>query len=284
MEVKRAFKSADGKNAVLKLYDSLLEQWVTPSETINVSTSYGNTFIIASGPADAPPLILLHGSAMNSIMWTSDVKEYAGSFRVYAVDIPGEPGKSDEKQLPFEGAAFEEWLNEVYHALGLKKASLVGISLGAWLAVKFSVSYPEKVDKLVLLCPGGIGPQKASFAFKALAYMIFGDRGMKSLYKKVNGNQYIPDKILAFQMLIGKNFNYRKETIPLFSDSELVKLNMPVLLFVGEKDVMFHSEKTASRLKGLLPHAVVNVIPGVGHTLLNLTDKISEFLAFKAKN
>lgn len=282
MDTKLAFKSKEGKAAILKSYDALLENWMQPNEKFCINTRYGNTFVIASGSKEAPPLILLHGSAMNSIMWMGDAPCYSNNYRVYAVDIPGEPGRSDERQLPFEGADFAEWLKDVYSALAIDKASLIGISLGAWLSVKFSVAYPEKVDRLVLLCPAGIGPQKTSFLFAALAHMLMGEKGMEKLYKKVNGDQPIPEVVLEYQKLIGKNFNFRREVIPLFSDNELKRLTMPTILFVGDKDIMFHSLKTAERLGSLVPHANVNIIPGAGHTLINLTDRINGFLLSEA--
>ncbi len=275
---KYAFRSQEGKSDVLKAYDLLLEGWLLPNEKLYVNTRYGSTFVIATGEKQAPPLILLHGSAMNSIMWLSDVKEYSRNFRVYAVDIPGEPGRSDENQLPFDGDAFAEWLNDVLNALSIEKAAVLGISLGAWLAAKFAVYYPEKVDKLVLLCPAGIGKQKMSFLFIAIAYGIFGEKGMDRLFKKVNGNQSIPETMQKYQKLLGKNFNYRREIIPLFSDSDLKRLNMPVALFAGENDIMLHSAHTAARLENLLPQAHIHLIPGAGHVLINLVDKISAFL------
>ncbi len=278
MKTKVAFKSQEGKTAVLKFYDSFLENWPSPNEKFYVKTRFGNTFIIATGEKDAPPVVLLHGSAFNSLMWLEDSREYSRNYRVYAVDIPGEPGKSDETQLPFSGPAFGEWLLDVFKALKLKKAILVGISLGAWLSLKLSVSYPEKVDKLVLLCPAGIGQLKTSFLLKVLVYMLLGERGMDKLYKKINGNQPLPEVVLEYQKLIGKNFNFRREKIPLFSDLELKQLSMPVLLLVGEKDIMFHSAVIAKRLGDLLPHAKINVLPGDGHTLIHLTDKIISFL------
>lgn len=278
MKTKLAFKSQEGKAEVLKSYDSLLEQWTLPNEKLTVNTRYGNTFMIASGDKNAPPLILLHGSAMNSIMWMKDAKEYSRNFRVYAVDMPGEPGKSEGEQLPFAGPSFAEWLSDVYHALSIEKASLVGISLGAWLAIKFAVSYPERLNKLVLLCPAGIGKQKVSFLFKAVAHMLLGKKGVDKLYRKVNGDQPIPDVVLKYQKLIGENFNFRREVIPLFSDSELKRLSMPVLLFVGGKDIIFHSGQTAERLGKTVPHANINVLPRAGHLLINLEDKIIEFL------
>lgn len=278
MQTKPAFKSREGKAAVLKFYDSLLEQWPVPNEKLYVDTRYGKTFIIAKGEKDAPPLVLLHGSAMNSIMWLADAREYSRYYRVYAVDIPGEPGRSDENQLPLDGPAYAEWLEDVFDALSIEKANLIGISLGAWLAVKFAVCCPEKVNKLVLLCPAGIGRQKISFLFKALAHMVLGEKGMDRLSKKVNGNQTIPDVVIKYQRLIGKNCNYRRGIIPLFTDSELKRLTMPTILFVGDKDIMFHSLETARRLGNLLPHANINVLPDTGHVIINITDKITQFL------
>jgi pimeloyl-ACP methyl ester carboxylesterase len=281
MKTKFAFKSQKGKSEILKIYDSLLEHWCSPNEKFYVDTRYGNTFIIASGKKENPPLILLHGSAMNSIMWLGDAQEYSRNHRVYAVDIPGEPGKSDEHQLPFNGPSFAEWLNDVYNALSIERASLIDISLGAWLSVKFSIRYPEKVDKLVLLSPAGIGRQKVSFLITATAYRLLGEKVVNRLFRRVNGNQNIPDIILKYQKLIGENFNYRREIIPLYYDSELKRLVMPTILFVGEKDVMFHSAETAKRLENLLPHANINIIPGAGHALIKLTSKIIEFIEFE---
>ena len=279
MKTKLAFKSPEGKAAVLAFYDSFLEHWVSPNEKFHVDTRYGRTFVIAAGEKDAPPLILLHGSAMNSVMWMGDVVEYSKGHRVYAVDIPGEPGRSDEKQLPFQGPAFAEWLHDVLDALSIEKASIAGMSLGAWLAAKFAVSYPEKVEKLVLLCPAGIGTQRVSFLVATTVHRILGDKMMSGMFRKVNMDESIPEVFLTYQKLVGESFNYRREVIPLFPDAELKRLNMPVALYVGAKDVIFHSEKSAKRLGALLPHAKIHVLPEAGHAVINITDKISEFLA-----
>jgi len=96
---------------------------------------------MASGKEELPPLILLHGSGMNSVMWINEMEKYSHNHRVYAVDMPGEPGKSDETQLSLEGDDFTNWLNDIFDALSIEKASIVGISLGAWLGAKFSIKY-----------------------------------------------------------------------------------------------------------------------------------------------
>ena len=250
-----AFKSEEGKKEVLKYYDMLLTKGYLPHEKLMVNTSYGETFIIGMGKKELPPLVLLHGSGMNSAMWIKEIDEYSQTHRVYAVDMPGEPGKSDERQLPFESDDFSNWLNEVFNALSIDRASIVGISLGAWLGTKFAIKYSDKVDKLVLLCPAGIGTQKKSFIFKFLFYSLLGEKGIDKLYYKINGDKPIPDIMLSYQKLIAKHFNFRRVTIPIFSDSELKKLTMPVALFVGGKDVMLHTEKTANSVGLLLNNA-----------------------------
>lgn len=274
-----AFKSEEGKKEVLKYYDMLLTKGSLPHEKIMVNTSYGETFIIAMGKKELPPLVLLHGSGMNSAMWIKEMDEYSQIHRVYAVDIPGEPGKSDERQLSFESNDFSNWLNDVFNALLIDKASIVGISLGAWLGTKFAIKYSNKVNRLVLLCPAGIGPQKKSFIFKFLFYSLFGEKGIDKLYYKINGDKPIPDIMLSYQKLIANHFNFRRVTIPIFSDNELKKLTMPVALFVGGKDVMLHSEKTANRLGLLLNHAEINFIQEEGHSIVNYGNEIRKFLS-----
>ena len=277
-KIQVAFKSEEGKKEIFKYYELLLTKVDSAYEEIKVNTSYGDTYLIAMGEKNLPPLILLHGSGMNSAMWIKEMEQYSLKHRVYAIDMPGEPGKSDERQLPFESDDFSNWLNEVFNVLSIEKASIVGISLGAWLGAKFAIKYSEKVNKLVLLCPAGIGPQKKSFIFKFLFYSLYGEKGIDKLYYKINGDKLIPQIMLNYQKLIAKHFNFRRVTIPIFSDNELKKLTMPVALFVGGKDIMLHSEKTANRLGSLLNHAEINYIQEEGHSIVNQGECIREFL------
>ncbi|WP_026106415.1 alpha/beta fold hydrolase [Clostridium saccharoperbutylacetonicum] len=278
MKMNSVFKTEAGRKAVIKLYDEFLQKSALAYEKFYVNTRYGKTFIIASGEKSNPPLILLHGSGMNSVMWLRDIKEYSKTYRVYAIDMLGEPGKSDENRSSLSGPCYAEWIKEVFENLSVERANIIGISLGAWLAIKFSVYYPEMVTKLVLLCPSGVGPQKKAFIFKALIHGILGEKGIDKLYYKVNGNQPIPEEMLKYQKLIGRHFNYRRESIPIFSDDELKLLTMPTVLFVGEKDIMLHSDKTARRLSSLLPHAEINLLPEAGHSNVNDISKIIEWL------
>jgi len=274
----KAFNSPESKAAVLSHYEVLLNRLTIPYERLNIGTRYGETFILSAGDKENPPLFLLHGSSMNSAMWINDINAMSRQYRVYAPDIPGEPGQSDEEQLPFETEDYTEWLSDVLDGLGIDKTIIVGASLGAWLATKFTVSNPEKVSKLVLLCPAGIGSQNSAFKDIAISLLSKGETGVNELFCVINGGDPVPEAILSYQKLIATSFNARQEPIPTFKDDELRRLVMPCAIFVGGKDIMLRSDQTADRVAKLMPHAEVMVLPDKGHSLTGLADQIMAFL------
>jgi pimeloyl-ACP methyl ester carboxylesterase len=75
----------------------------------------------------------------------------------------GEPGLSAPSRPRLASDAYALWLDDVLHELGVARASLVGVSLGGWLALDYATRRPERVERLALLCPGGVGKQRASF-------------------------------------------------------------------------------------------------------------------------
>jgi pimeloyl-ACP methyl ester carboxylesterase len=158
--VSAIWKSEDGRQAVERRYREILAHWPVPNDQLRVPTREGGTFVVACGPKDAPPLLLLHGSASNSFMWIGDIAEWSQHFRVYAVDVIGEPGLSAPSRPTLASGAYAEWLTDVANALSLPRFSLAGLSLGGWLALDYATKHPERIDKLVLLCPGGVGKNR----------------------------------------------------------------------------------------------------------------------------
>lgn len=262
----------------MALYDSVLERWPVPYETLNMPTRYGNTFAIVSGEKVAPPLILLHGAGTNSTMWVGDVAEYSRHYRVYAVDLLGEPGKSAPNRPAWDGPAYAEWLDDVLDALKIEKATLVGLSQGGWTALKFSVYKPERVEKLVLLTPGGITPDKMSFVIRVVPLLLLGRWGIKRVNRMLFADQPVPDQVEEVMTLIYTHFKPRLGVLPIFSDEELKRLTMPVLLAIGAEDALRDAEKIVNRVKGLLPDLTAVIIPKAGHALLNTTIQIMPFL------
>lgn len=99
----------------------------------------------------APPLVLLHGGIMNSAMWMGDVRAWAEHFRVYAVDVIGEAGLSAPSRPPLNSDAHALWMDGVLEGLRLERVSLVGVSLGGWLALDYATRKPERVPVMVIV-------------------------------------------------------------------------------------------------------------------------------------
>ena len=88
------YKSERAAQQVHDQYRMYLNRWPVPSEQVFVPTREGETFVVASGPKDAPPVVLLHGTMAMTAMWVRDVVKWAGPFRIYALDIIGDAGLS----------------------------------------------------------------------------------------------------------------------------------------------------------------------------------------------
>jgi pimeloyl-ACP methyl ester carboxylesterase len=84
---------------------------------------------------------------------------------------------------------------------------------------------------------------------------------------------------MNYQKVIAGAFRSRQEPIPIFTDGEISRLTMPVIVFLGAKDIILNSGETADRLESLLPHARIVMLPGRGHSLSGLSDEIITYLA-----
>jgi pimeloyl-ACP methyl ester carboxylesterase len=272
------YKSDAGEEAVLGFYDSVLDRWPLEKETRRLSTRHGETFVITSGTDGLPPLVLLHGAASNATSWVGDVVEYGRHFRVHAVDIPGEPGRSAPNRLSWKGAGYAEWLEDVLDGLHIGTTHLLGLSQGGWTAIRFAVSHPERVNRLVLLAPGGVVPTKASFLVKAIFCSLFGAAGARKLNQIVMGRQQLhPDAIIIMNTIM-RHFKARIEKEYIFSDEELSRLTMPVLFLGGAQDAILAASATATRLAKWIPELQSHVIPEMGHCLVNLAREIIPYL------
>jgi len=278
MNEKTIYKSPSGKNEIITLYDAVLARWPVAYEGSYVSTRHGDTFVIASGEESAPPVILLHGAASNAVSWVGDVAKYSLHFRVYAIDLPGEPGKSTENRPSWQGLAFAEWLEDILDNLSIDKTALVGISQGAWTALRFSTYQPQHVSKLVLLAPAGIAPTRSSFIWKSIFYSMLGKKGGERINRLVMGKQVMHPEAINFMNAIMANFHARIEKEYIFTDDELKRLTMSTLLIGGTEDALVPIEKVIPRMEKLLPQFTAECIPGMSHALVNLSDKIIPFL------
>lgn len=280
MDTQSLYKSPAGEKAVLALYDKVLaDHWPRPYQTLTIPTRHGHTFVIASGQASGPALVLLHGAASNSAIWAADAAVFGRQHRVYAVDLLGEAGKSAPHRPAWDSPAYAEWLEEVFDALKLDKAALLGISQGGWTALEFACHRPQRVSKLVLLCPGGVTPDRKSFYFRFFPLLLLGRWGARRANRLLFGSQSIPEEADTYMTLIMTHFKPRTGVVPLFTDQELGRLTMPVLLLGGAQDIIRDSQKIAARMEKLVPHLTATIYPNAGHVLLDTTARITSFLA-----
>lgn len=278
MTAQSIYKSEAGKNEIMALYDAVLDRWPVACETYNLPTRHGDTFVIASGKKDKPSLVLIHGAASNAVSWVGDVEAYSRYFRVYALDLPGEPGKSAENRPAWDGPAFAEWMEDVLNSLGIQKTSLLGISQVGWTALRFATIHPQRVERLVLLAPGGIMPVRSSFILKAVVFSMFGYWGAERINRLVLGKQPMHPEAVKFTNAIYTHFRARRAKEYLFSDEALSRLSMPTLLIVGKQDALFDGKGIVTRMRKLIPQLESMLIIDMGHALVNLSGRIIPFL------
>jgi len=282
------YKSEEGARAVRERYLQFLERWPSPSQHLRIPTCQGETFVVACGPPEAPPLVLLHGGAGNSAMWLGDIAVWAADFRIYAVDVIGEPGFSAPSRPPLKSDAYVLWLRDVMQGLSLARASMIGVSLGGWLALRYATRRPGDVDRLAVICPGGIGRQRIGIALQAIPLRLFGRWGAAKARELVLGR--LPFTLspaarafMQFVSLIHENFRPRLVKMPVFSDHELRRLNMPVMVIVGGKDVLLDSAETQRRVQAYVAGAEVRLYPELGHLIPGQAAVILDFLRRSAK-
>ncbi|WP_325049497.1 alpha/beta fold hydrolase [Saccharopolyspora rhizosphaerae] len=273
------YKSERGELAVQRAYRDVLDSWPVPAERRTVETSLGPTFVLESGPEDRPPLVLLHGSGTNTAMWRAEVPTWSRHHRVLALDLPGEPGLSTQVRPDLDSDAHARWLGEVFDALGLRAPAVVGGSLGAWVALDLAVRRPDRVGRLVLLAPAGVGRQTYGWILPVVLLRLLGPWGRRRSVAAVAG--LADEQFLDHLAATHRAFRPRTERLPVFTDAQLAGLSMPVLAIAGERDAMFDTAETARRL-GEVPGAEVRVLAGVGHSVLGQAAVVEEFLTSRS--
>jgi pimeloyl-ACP methyl ester carboxylesterase len=104
---------------------------------------------------DGPPLVFVHGLAGCWQNWLENIPHFARSHRVIAIDLPG----FGESELPHEDISMPGYGRLVDAFLGeidVERASIVGNSMGGFIAAEVAVSHPARVDKLVLVSAAGV--------------------------------------------------------------------------------------------------------------------------------
>jgi pimeloyl-ACP methyl ester carboxylesterase len=125
---------------------------VDRSSHIKIST--GQVFWREAGDSENPVVIFLHGSWEDSTQWTKIVEPLSKKFHCLAIDLLGF-GNSTAIETPSSIDLEVDCLHEFLIALKLGPVYLVGHSLGAWVAVSYTLKYPNLVQGVVAISPEG---------------------------------------------------------------------------------------------------------------------------------
>lgn len=194
------------------------------------------------------PLILLHGNGEDSSYWKGQVSELSRFFRVIAIDSRGHGcSEYDKNGLSFD--LMVEDLKNVLDFLEIKKAHFLGFSDGGNLAIKFSLTYPEYVERLIL---NGANVQMfRGVKLYVQAPVMLG----YALLQVCKGKK---ERLQQKQDVLGLMIHSYGVK---FSDLQRIKAN--TLLIVGEKD-MIKADET-QKIKNCIPHCELITVKRADH-------------------
>ena len=227
-------------------------------------------------------VILIHGLGADSHHWANNIEPLSHSFRVIALDQIGY-GKSDKPVMRYTVGNFADYLHGFMEAVKIPKASLVGNSLGGWVALDFTIRHPDMVEKLVLVDAAGLHPasplRMPKGGWKNLTpfntHWFFDlmdankewattDLGPQAFERHVkNGDSYTVASSVA-EMATGREFE----------DKKLDKVHTPTLIIWGRDDMLIPLAMGEHFNKGIAGSRLI-VIDGTGH--IPMVGKPAEF-------
>ena len=233
-----------------------------------------------------PALLLIHGLGGDRRTWQPLLPGLARTHTVIAPDLPGH-GESDAPAGDYSLGAHASALRDLLLALGHRRVSIAGHSLGGGVALQTAYQFPERIDRLVLISSGGLGPEvshilraatlpgaEAVVAVLAKIPAALTKRLLAVLPPLVNGS----DAELVAGVLRGLRgdqqrrafirtarsvIDWRGQTVSATRQIGLLR-DVPVLVAWGADDTTIPPRHHLALAKRV-PHAVMVEITGAGH-------------------
>ncbi|MEV7772792.1 alpha/beta fold hydrolase [Kitasatospora sp. NPDC086791] len=219
------------------------------------------------------PVVLLHGSGMDSRLWDAVLPELAHHHDVIRYDARG-LGRSAEPERPFDDV---EDLRAVLDHFGLARAALVGLSLGGETALDFALAHPDRVTALGLIGSSVSGhdwpptPETTAYAearrrgdAAALAELELSV--WAALGRTAPGGELIATMVEenAARRIVSEHFLAGAPGRP--AEPRLGEVAVPTLVVHGDRD---HPEiaAIAKRLAADIPGARARLLPAADHYL-----------------
>jgi len=238
------------------------------------------------GAASAPPVIMLHGITGHARTWDDECRLLAGRYHAIALDQRGHGDTDPAPDGDYSDDALLGDLVAFADALGLRRFSLVALSLGGRVAMNFAGRHPDRVERMVIV---DIGPEIAPVgrvrvgSLMAAAPEHFATRDEVFAHMRANAPLY-SDALLrqraehAVRPLPGGGFTWkydralrdaiRQGRLRLPGDlwAQWRSIVCPTLLVRGAlSDIL--TDEMAKQMVDELPSARLVVVPGAGHTV-----------------
>ena len=234
-----------------------------------------------AGSSDAPAVIMLHGTGGTWEAYMATLGPLSKHFNCFAIDFIGS-GYSAKPLRDYEISDYVAQVSGFMAAVGVDRASLIGISLGSWVAVRFASTHPEKTDKVILNAPFGLADDAEEIgAIITRRGRAYDDPSWENIRKIFEALLYRQDKciddLVALRQSTYKNPEakaasehvlavlgpkyFQKNMI---TEAECRAIQAPVMVVESLKDrpLFLH---TAQRMTALFPNVVQLSIDNVGH-------------------
>lgn len=242
-------------------------------EELDVETSFATTRVHRHGPADGEaarrtPVVLLHGAGSCSAMWYTATPALSAERPVYAVDTPGDAGRSVQREHIHQPERSARWLDETLAGLGLDRVHLVGASYGGWLALNQARLRPERLASVTALDPGGLEKVGARFFVWIFAglFASFAPRPLRPrLAKWLDQPVLVVPELRAMAQTGARAWRTRRPAPLPLTDGELASVRVPLHVVLGRRSPLVNSRVQAERIPRLVPGARTVVLDGTGH-------------------
>jgi len=232
-----------------------------------------------------PVVILLHGLGGSTQNWALNIPVLAQKFRVIVPDQIGF-GKSDKPFINYRVGTYVDYLDQFCKQLKIERASLVGNSMGGWVAAAYTIAFPGRVERLVLVDAAGYAPP-ANFDYRILYGLNPSTReGMKQIagrvfYNKLFLSDALIDQAMALRITAGDGYTINSliESITRgedFVDSGVKSIKQPTLVVWGRQDGLTPLSD-GERFKKDISNSTLLVLDECGH--VPQFEKAAEFNA-----
>jgi pimeloyl-ACP methyl ester carboxylesterase len=219
-----------------------------------------------------PPLVLINGLAEQAESWFKNRRYWSRFFDVHAPNILDYDGAALHQRLAADKPITVDWLVDQFHTFLFQYVQdppyhIVASSLGGKVAVEFAARYPDQVNRMVLLCPSGMGDEEQLPIMEGVRRSDWNSVVRSVFYRP----RFVDPDIVTYYKTQVNNRRWKtgllrsvRGTMETTVRSKLKDVKAPTLVITGQQDRIC-CPKTAEVAARELPHGHFLALPKCGH-------------------